>query len=438
VDAPVYGGKYGRMFPELPALEVEGEMLVELGTDGGLCDGSEFAGSGVDDAPGVEAGWPILGQFVAHDITADRSPLQAHANPGQLRNFRTPQLNLECVYGAGPAGSPYLYDLEEPAKLLIGANDAGIPADLPRNSQGIALIGDPRNDVHLFMSQLHLAVMRVHNGIVDRLREDGVEDAECFEDARRATTWHYQWLVLNEFLPKVVGEELVDQVMTGGARWYRTDGEPFIPLEFADAAYRYGHSQIRHAYEVNDRSGAIPLLPDLVGFRPVPTALTVDWTLLFDLPGSAPAQRSKKIDGRLARSLIDLPSEITGETDGEYRSLATRDLVRGSSTGLPSGEAVARVLGQQPLDAEQVGLAGEGWQVETPLWFYVLKEAEACHDGTRLGPVGGRIVAEVLVTMIERDPASYRAVDPEWRPTLPAADERFGVADLLAFSEAAS
>jgi hypothetical protein len=436
VDAQVYGGKYGRMFPSLPALEALAEPLLDLGRSGGPCDGSEVTGA--DDAVTVAAGWPIFGQFIAHDITSDRSPLQDHANPGQLRNFRTPQLNLECLYGAGPAGSPYLYDLEDASKLLVGTNDAGAPADLPRNSQGVALIGDPRNDVHTPMSQLHLAMIRVHNGLVDRLREDGVEESELFEEARRSTTWHYQWIVLNEFLPLLAGDQLVEEVLERGGRWYGEGTEPFIPFEFADAAYRYGHSQVRHAYRLNDDPAEYPIFPDLVGFRPVPSTRVIDWSRFFDYPGREPPARAKKIDGRLAASLIALPMEITGQVDGRYRSLAARDLVRGGATGLPSGEAVSRELGDEPIGADAVGLAAGGWTGETPLWFYVLKEAEAREGGERLGPVGGRIVADVLVTMVARDGASFRAVDPSWHPTLPASGGTFGIADLLAFSESSA
>jgi hypothetical protein len=71
-----------------------------------------------------------------------------------------------------------------PACFLYGVNDLGVPDDLPRNSQGIALVGDPRNDVHLFVSQLHLALLRVHNGLVARLREDGAPDDAVFDEAR--------------------------------------------------------------------------------------------------------------------------------------------------------------------------------------------------------------------------------------------------------------
>jgi hypothetical protein len=175
-------------------------------------------------------------------------------------------------------------------------------------------------------------------------------------------------------------------------------------LEFADAAYRYGHSQVRDRYRVNRDAEPVPLLPDLLGFRPVPAVLAVDWSFLFDLAGRRPAQRAKRIDGRLATSLIQLPAAITGVGSGHgYGSLAVRDLQRGQGVGLPSGETVARRMGVEPLAPEEVGLGAAGWYEETPLWFYLLKEAEHRGGGERLGPVGGRLVGEVLVGIV--DPA---------------------------------
>ncbi|HEY6671664.1 MAG TPA: hypothetical protein VIZ91_04095, partial [Solirubrobacterales bacterium] len=155
------------------------------------------------------------------------------------------------------------------------------------------------------------------------------------------------------------------------------------------------------------------------------------------VPGRQPAQRSKKIDGKLPRSLISLPRQISGEDEGSaYSSLANRDLQRGQAVGLPSGEAVARELGVEPLSQDQVGLSAAGWDQETPLWLYVLKEAEALEDGDRLGPVGGRIVGEVLVGIVEADPESFRSVDRFWKPTLPSHDpDRFGIADILVPAE---
>ena len=431
VDAPVYGGRYGRLFTELPALDVSDASLHALGRPGGPCDvGIDFADDGRPDAAPA-AVWPFFGQFIAHDITADRSPLGHRADPAQVRNFRTPKANLEGVYGAGPVGSPYLYAKDDPAKLLLGLDGR----DLPRNQEGIALVGDPRNDVHLFVSQIQLAFLRLHNRLVDRLRADGVDDDTVFEEARRASTWHYQHVILREFLPSLIGPEPTADLLDRGPGHYQLRGDqPFIPFEFADAAYRYGHAQIRQRYQVNPDFGPCPVFPDLMGFGPVEPGRSVDWALQIDIPSQPPAQRAKRIDGKLPSSLIALPTQISGAQQGDdYASLANRDLQRGQAVGLPSGEAVARELGVDPLPPEQVGLAEFGWELETPLWIYVLKEAEAHHDGDRLGPVGGTIVGEVLVGIIDADPESFRSVEPGWTPTLPAhTPGAFGLRDILA------
>src|SRR3954465_2676501 len=392
VDAPIYGGRYRSLFGDLPPLEADETALHALGRPGGPCDlGLDFS----DDADAhVAAVWPFFGQFVAHDITADRSPVTHRGDADRLRNVRMPRANLEGLYGGGPIGSPYLYATDDPAKLLLAAHGG----DVPRNHEGIALIGDPRNDVHLFTSQMAVAFIHLHNRLVDRLREDETAEDALFEQARRAATWHYQHVIVREFLPSLIGAQLTTDLLEGGPRLYRIDGDPYIPFEFADAAYRYGHSQIRARYQVNARFGPLPVFPDLMGFGPVTPERTVDWTLQIDVPGHPAPQRAKRIDSRLPAALIALPTQVSGSEPGtDYASLANRDLQRGQAVGLPSGEAVARRLGVETLTSEQVGLAEHGWRAETPLWFYILKEADVLHDGDRLGPVGGRIVGEVLV-----------------------------------------
>jgi len=434
VDAPIGGARYGRMFPGLAALTEDLPALETAGLTGGVCDAAALlgrAGAGSDDAAEA-AGWPFFGQVVAHDTTADRSPVGPDADVAALRNARSPKLNLEMLYGDGPVGHPYLYDVDDPARLLPGPDGW----DVPRNSQGVALIGDPRNDVHLFANRLHVALLHGHNGLVARLREDGVADDDVFDEARRALTWHYQWVVVHDFLPRLVGRPLAEDVLENGGRWYAPAvGEAFLPLEFADAAYRYGHGQIRQAYRLRAGGATFPLFPDLVGFGPVPAGHRVELDQLFDLPGRPPAQRAKRLDGGLPASLLGLPQHVTGDVPEEaYRSLAVRDLLRGAATGLPGGEAVAAEMGVAPLSSSEVG---PGWPDGTPLWFYVLKEAEHRGAGDRLGPVGGRIVAEVLVGLVRADGGSWLNVDPGWRPTLPHAGTGFALADLLVFSDAA-
>jgi hypothetical protein len=400
------------MFPELPSFQADEEFLHALGRAGGLCDCGDI-GDTPESLGDTAAGWPIFGQFVAHDITADRSVLRSHTNTAELRNARSPQLNLECLYGDGPTGNPFPYQRDDPAKFLLGVDGA----DVQRNADGIAIIGDPRNDSHMLMSQLHLAVLKAHNAFVDEARLAGVENAGLFDEAVRQLRWHYQWIILNEFLPTLVGQVLAGQVLREGPRWFRPAHGGFIPLEFADAAYRYGHAQIRHRYRLNLQTDPVPLFPDLLGFRPVPREHRIDWTLFFDTPGATTAQRSKKIDGKLVRALIQLPVAVTGECEIEdYHSLAVRDLQRGQGVGLPSGEAVARHIGVAPLTAEQVGITSTSWRGKTPLWYYILREADVCTGGHRLGPVGGRIVTEVLVGIIDADATSFRQKGRDWRP----------------------
>jgi hypothetical protein len=231
--------------------------LYALGRAGGLCD----CGDAEDDEAslGTEAaGWPFFGQFVAHDITADRSALQSHVDPARLRNARSPQLNLEGLYGDGPVGHPYLFQRNDPAKLLLGADGQ----DVLRNGEGTAIIGDPRNDSHVLMSQMHLAFAHAHNRFVDRVRSEGTPESNVFDSAARELRWHYQMVVLREFLPTLVGAELVRSLLDNGPSFYRPTHEPFIPLEFADAAYRYGHSQIRHRYTLNSASAPAANYPD--------------------------------------------------------------------------------------------------------------------------------------------------------------------------------
>jgi Animal haem peroxidase len=432
------GGKYGRMFPDLPSPQTDETILLTLGKSGSVIDAAarpDETGVATDN-PRIPAGWTFFGQFIAHDITADRSLLLHHARLNELRNFRTPRFDLESLYAAGPTGSPYLYDLDDTDKFLLGINDQGEMEDLPRNRQGRALLGDPRDDVHLIISQLHLAFLKFHNAVVDYLRTTDLPSAAVFSQAQQLVRWHYQWIVVNEFLPLTVGEDLMQELLNTGLKFYAYTDQPYIPVEFADAAYRYGHSQVRLLYTLNDGGAKGQVFPDCAGTCPVPHNRALDWAYFFSVDEKRPPQASKRIDTVLAHALIDLPTSVVGNTEiPEQHSLAYRDLVRGEALDLPSGEAIARAMGVEPLAQEEVGLRALGWRSETPLWYYILKEAEVRHRGERLGEVGGRIVAEVLLGLLDGDPNSYRTAEFEWRPELPSSQAgNFTIADLLRFA----
>lgn len=409
-SAPV--SSYGRLFPDLPSFTADEEFLLALGRAGGVCDCAEPNDS-AESLSTVAAGWPFFGQFVGHDITADRSAIASRVDPSRLKNARSAQLNLECLYGDGPVGHAFMYRRDDPAKLLTASGGR----DVLRNAEGTAIIGDPRNDSHVVISQLHLRFVDAHNAFVDRARAAATSEGDLFDVAARELRWHYQSVVLNEFLPSLIGRRLTDELLCDGCRFYRPSGTAYIPLEFADAAYRYGHSQIRQRYVLRGGGAAHPLFPDLIGFRPVPADCVVDWACFFDDGSRNTAQRAKRIDGRMVKALIELPVAIVGDTEVEaYHSLAMRDLQRGQHVGLPSGESLAKLLGETPLSGDEIGAVRAGWRGETPLWYYILREADVRCAGNALGPVGGRIIGEVLVGLLDHDPTSVRFAPADWRP----------------------
>lgn len=445
-------GKFGRLFPSLPPFLPDTlkarEALLALGKPGGIMDPGV---TNNPDNPGIVAGFTFLGQFIDHDLTFDpTSSLERQNDPEAIDNFRTPALELDNIYGSGLAASPFLYDNSpgNRGKFLIEKLDPGNPDskdDLPRNSQNTALIGDPRNDENTIVSQLHVAFLKFHNAVVDNLKASGtVPPGDIFAEAQRLVRWHYQWMVLHEFLPHIVGQKVVDEVLSCGRRFYDWRNEPFIPVEFSVAAYRFGHSQVRPGYGVNDNFGAAifdatqdpnnPDPNDLSGGKRAPRRF-VKWSSFFEIDGSTP-QVSKRIDTTLSGPLFQLP--FTGPNlPTNPSSLAQRNLLRHLTFSLPSGQAVARAMCIKPLSKDEladVAQLGAGLEYRTPLWFYILREADKRADGKTLGSVGGRIVAEVFIGILEGDRMSYLRQDPEWTPTLGANQGEFRMVDLLKFA----
>ena len=442
-------GRYGRMFRHLRAFEPDDASLKALADSMGPYPPQPMVAAGdippvqPGDNPDIPSGYTYLGQFVDHDITFDpTSVLERRNDPDALTDYRTPRFDLDSLYGSGPDDQPFLYDQDDPYKLLVGRNRGRTEehADLARNAQGRALVGDPRNDVHVIVAQLTLGFIRFHNAIVDHLRAQSVPDAELFAEAQRLARWHYQWIVVEDYLARIVGADVLRRVLPvdpGGAgrraelRFFSWKRQAFMPVEFSAAAFRFGHSQIRATYVLNPalepKHILLPMVdPDpqlhLGGFRPLPKGWTVSWDLFFEIGGSTP-QLSRRIDTKVVGPLIQLPPFL----DHAQRSMALLDMLRGKALGLPSGEAVATAMGTARTD---LGLSGE-----TPLWFYLLREAEVDNGGVRLGPAGATIVAEVLVGLLSADPSSFLRAAPAWTPELPAATAgTFTMADLLRFA----
>jgi hypothetical protein len=470
----LYEGRFGRMFRNLTPFAFDDPQndpsaLAETMT---VDDDEDPAGNNSN----IPAGFTYLGQFIDHDITFDpNSKLQRENDPAALRNFRTPRYDLDSVYADGPSDNPFIYEADG-IHLLIDRSNPDEP-DLPRNLNGRALLGDPRNDENLIISQLHLAMLNFHNNVVDDPSLNDFSGERRFDEARRIVRWHYQWIVIHDFLKRITGTPIIDIVdsilkpdpytvivgntareinglLKANLKFYKWKTQPYIPVEFSVAAYRFGHSMVRGDYSLNeataDEDDQLPIFSptpdteeDLHGFRPRPAERLIQWGRFFEISGTGLApQPSRKIDTLLAQGLRTLPENVAGDI---IRSLAERNLRRGVALGLPSGQSVARAMGMPEdliLGVGDMGLGGdlEKYGDNTPLWYYILKEAEVKCRGNRLGPVGGRIVAEVLIGLLVGDPTSFLNVDPTWKPRAgkfgATTDGLYRMAELLKFAGA--
>jgi hypothetical protein len=517
----LFEGRFGRMFRSLPSAEWKDAALMELGkkmtSDPERDDTNPNLPSAAKEDPetrihdteenvGIPAGYTYLGQFIDHDITFDpASSLQQRNDPEALVDYRTPRLDLDSLYGRGPADQPYMY-LGKKFRLgraLLELDQHTHVKDLPRfhdpnDAEGPkrALIGDKRNDENVIVSQLHATMLQFHNKLVDCHPESP------FEEIQRQVRWHYQWVVVNDFLVKICGSAIVDQLLphrkTGEPIWkdkpnlafFEWRNDPFMPIEFSAAAYRFGHSMVRPVYRLNTRlnGGDDPdqATPDeerrgiagrlfifsgvhergLDGFDEFPQQWAIDWSLFFDIDGSITrvgnkrVQPAYKIDTSLVNPLGFLPEFSRPSTSEppltieklqaipidaikDPANLAQRNLLRGRSMGLPSGQDVAHAMGIDPIADEnlRVGKAVvEDWdncpplvsihpsfEKKAPLWFYILAEAHfewiqrakggaGNEEPMRLGTVGGRLVAETLIGLLLGDGHSYLRQCPKWDP----------------------
>jgi len=492
---PASSADFGRIFPNLPpfaeASDTVRAALLEVGKPGGILDARDQLSAGpkaliVDptvngnptatnpygtnpDNPTMTAGSTFVGQFVDHDITFDQtSQLGIPQNPSLSPNTRTPALDLDSVFGGGPALRPDLYvqnvDGSVGPKLKVGTG--GVHEDVPRvpNGDGSyrALLGDPRNDENVIIAGLHCAHILFYNRVLDEL---GEHDLRRFPSARHAdrhnrhvrfliareiTLWHYQWLLVNEHLPQIAGQAVVNDVLRRSNRFYRPrDGQAFMPIEFGAAAYRFGHSMVRPSYRANFTSGtgdgsdptadpffALVFDPnepafsdpvshdrsDLLGGYPAARRY-IGWQTFFDL-GDGQVKNNKKIDTTISSVLFTLPlPAIAPHTQTAPTVLPQRNLLRQLTWSLPSGQAIAHAMRAPRLtsaDLTDIGAVYAPFARSTPLWYYILAEAATMAGGLHLGPVGARIVTETLIGLLRADPTSYLNLHPRFHPFLGA------------------
>jgi hypothetical protein len=463
-------GRFGRMFPGLPPFAPANDAiraaLIELGKPDGLLDAHDDLTAGpaaliVEPAlsannpnhPTHSAGTTFMGQFLDHDMTFDAtSRLGVPTRPSTAPNARIPAFDLDSVYGAGPAGSPLLYNPKDRVKLQV--DSGGLFEDLPRDEHNRAIIADPRNDESVMIAGLHAAFLLFHNQALDLVRSQrsSVSDDEAFREARRLTTWHYHWMILHEFLPLFVGRAMVDDILAHGRQFYTPlKGLAFIPVEF-QIAYRFGHSLVRPSYRANlagdrgqpffgmlfdpsEEGAADP--DDLRGGARAPRRF-IGWQTFFDF-GDGQVKPNKKIDTKLSTPLFNLPLQ-TIPAGSPPTALPQRNLLRHLTWQVPSGQDIALRIGAPVLsraDLAELQSIHPLFDISTPLWYYILKEAELMEEGLRLGPVGGRIVGEAFIGLLQTDPNSYVNVQPYWKPTLPTKTgnpEDFRMIDFLTWA----
>jgi len=382
----------------------------------------------------IPAGYTYLGQFISHDLSLDLSPFDGETtDPHHIDNFRTPALNLETLYGMGPRHCQYLFDIDRASFVFeeVKTND-NFPRfyDLPRLN-GQAVIPDNRNDENAVIAQLHVAFQKLHNKFVIDLMGDDV-----FAQARKKVIWHYQWIVLFDFVPKVTGKtilevkQLIERIKEKG----RLDKA--MPAEFSAAVFRFGHSQVRSVYKFNPYQPSMALFPD----PRENTKIYVDWSLFFDTPPTKA--------GFNTANLIDMFFSSAFMPMGKRPSVLLIDIMRGRKFGLASGQTIASQIKCQEMTMDNwdtiwntLGKVSEFegtkdpllFSDQAPLCYYILAEALIMGEGERLGPVGSHIITETIISLILADEESFLFLQSDWIPSDMGGHEKidFNMTDLL-------
>jgi len=483
--------RHGRMLPRGNSNGVKYQGLIDLGLEMHK-DTADPKNDPAADS-NLPAGYTYLGQFITHDITFDKTVniADGELDAKQIRQGRTPSLELDSLYGMGPlsASGRHLYEndclhfkIGKTTPTLVGNAQVEYPNDLPRDTSNPAnprkaLIAEPRNDRNLALAQTHLAFLKFHNAVVNHLADDGLLGRELFEAARKKVIQHYQCIVLEDYLPRILDDSTLTtvrkDVLANGAKriTYSKESSLFLPVEFSFAAFRFGHSLVRDKYEWNRVfETPAPNAPNngvhrmdgarlhqlftltgangnLGGAKTLPTNWAIDWTRFYDfsefkgIRNNPKSNRARKINTTLSIGLKGIPG-FPADIPIESRSVAVLDLQMGAMLSLPTGQEAAIKFKLEPLQEEQIAegphqkiLEEYGFHQKTPLWYYIMKEAEIENNGERLGQVGSRIVAETIFGLIKSSEYSILK-DPNWKPDLGRdKDNTFGMADLLVFTK---
>jgi len=414
----------------------------------------------------VPAAYTYLGQFIAHDLTH----MRAADDKGDAINVRSHALDLDSLFDTPPPGVLPQNGVIWKGGLALGQTTGGRYQDLPRDWTGCPAISDARNDNNLSVAQMTVAMIRFHHCLCDLMPCVDPEDVKC------QTRRHVQSVVLHDYLRRIIHPDVYDDILPeGNPRGVRRVIFPTgkhggsvlpdlfqVPIEFAAACFRFGHSMVRAGYDWNKKlnfgvsgyelrrqthMGVITSEgPRLNGDWPV------DWLRLLDLSGHDSARNSAAIDTRISSDLRRLDDPWL-PPDSQEPDLALITLLRGRKVGLPSGQSLHRhvaahaatsLLSEIPLTGDEI-VAGlrrgsdldgvhDLLKEEAPLWFYVLREAEVrgC-SGKHLGTLASRVVMETIHAAIEASPDSILSGEPfDVLPGLKASDRsRFTLQDLI-------
>jgi hypothetical protein len=428
---------------------------------------------------GVAAGYTYLGQFIDHDITEDHSAVpdgDGAIDLASMKNDASPWLDLHHVYGLAPDLSKPWYDqITSDEKKLFRLDptvkgttapdvEVGAKLDLPRGVDGKPLMPDLRNCENLIIAQLHVLFLRWHNlavSQIDKIDCPELPPGSPFERARTLVTWQYQSLIRRDYISRIIDSDLLKEIRSDAAsnrppKFFKVEAADkiFIPVEFSAAAFRFGHSMVRQTYRYNDwqnrvHNGVVPLtelIDNARTFKALPHDWLIDWSRFFPGP-RLPVLRepAQQINTQLVPALhgvqidtVQRFSNVLSEVNQagirlgavQLIDLPVRSLLRGRALRLTTGQDAAKsfgekeILGSEHLDLDRDGkllpsfqqLRDLGLSDRTPLFYYVLWEAERSQCGNRLGRVGGRMVAEVIEALLKHDPKGYiKNAGENWR-----------------------
>lgn len=411
-----------------------------------------MSGAGQGSGGAIPAAYTYFGQLLSHDLSF------FSGEPSALRNLRSPMLDLDNVYGDDSRTNAYLFGPNGEFRVdRTGSGDA----DLPRMQGGEAVIPDFRDDVTIMLSQMHLAWMRFHNGLL-RARQGNfvpcTPGTTAFDELRTAVLSVYQWIVVHDYLRRMIDPTVwsaVELALTDLSCWAASPlrlsriGDSRIPVELVFGVLRFGHAMVRDSYRLNGTLPEISLFPaygdepadlgtrsDLFGFRKIPDGWEVDWSLFDGSTQGQFAQRARPIGLSIVASLGRVPEHLAPDLRdpspdakrGRLR-LAFATLTRSLQLGLPAARTVIQALSDrghsvnQP--AKEVG--------DMPLWVFVLHEAQQA-GGDHLGPVGSILLAEGILGVLANDSRSFFIGDPQWTPAKVGMPANATLGDVLRLS----